>query len=368
MHTATLFTFGVSAQPKFGPDASAPNPGVSIEPNRGPVIGAPFRSLTDVDRLNGFEPERHVPYVIEAVQRAVGELTPLGVPLIGFAGAPFTVATYLVEGGKSKEFEHTKYLMRAEPETWCALMDALTRRWKIPLWKFFGDKPRRLATDITIVIADLKETQDTVRKFYKQGFRSFKVKIGRDEDLDIQRVLAVDKLAPRSAIYLDANQGYSAQQTLRFLKRIARDGVRPQLIEQPVPRSDWDGLLKVARDSKIPVCADESARSLSDVSAIIDKKAAKVINIKLMKTGIFESREIAFLAKAKGVKLMVGGMMETSLAMTASAHMAAGLGCFDFVDLDTPFFIKGAVGRNPLLNKRGVYDLKKSGPGIGVRP
>ena len=100
--------------------------GVSIEPNRGPVIEAPFRSVGDVDRLKGFEPETHVPYVIEAVQRAVAELDPLGVPLIGFAGAPFTVATYLVEGGKSKEFEHTKYLMRAEPDTWRALMDALS--------------------------------------------------------------------------------------------------------------------------------------------------------------------------------------------------------------------------------------------------
>lgn len=249
-----------------------------------------------------------------------------------------------------------------------ALLDALTRRWKIPMWKFFGDRPQRLATDMTIVIADLKETQDSVSKFYKQGFRAFKVKVGRDEDLDVQRVLAVSKLAPRSAIYLDANQGYSAQQALRFLKSISKHGVRPQIIEQPVPREDREGLLKVARDSIVPVCADESARSLSEVIDIIERKAAQVINVKIMKTGIFESREIALLAKAKGIKLMVGGMMETSLAMTASAQMAAGLGCFDYIDLDTPFFIKGAVARNALLSPKGVYDLKRSTFGIGVRP
>lgn len=249
-----------------------------------------------------------------------------------------------------------------------ALVDALTRRWKIPLWKFFGDKPHRLSSDITIVIADLKETQQSVRRFHKAGFRAFKVKIGRDEDLDVQRVLAVAKSAPKSAIYLDANQGYNARQTLSFLKSIAKKGVRPQLIEQPVPRDDREGLLKVARESKVPVCADESARSLSEVASIIGQKAAQVINIKLMKTGIFESREIAFLAKAKGVRLMVGGMMETSLAMTASAHMAAGLGCFDFIDLDTPFFIKGEVARNPWLSSKGIYDLKGSGIGIGIKP
>jgi uroporphyrinogen decarboxylase len=104
---------------------SALCPGISIEPNRGPVIQEPFRTRTDVSRLQGFDPVVHVPYVIEAVQRAVAELDPMGVPLIGFAGAPFTVATYLIEGGKSKEFEHTKTLMHGDPETWFALLDAL---------------------------------------------------------------------------------------------------------------------------------------------------------------------------------------------------------------------------------------------------
>jgi L-alanine-DL-glutamate epimerase-like enolase superfamily enzyme len=126
--------------------------------------------------------------------------------------------------------------------------------------------------------------------------------------------------------------------------------------------------MKVARESKIPVCADESVRSLTDAVAIINQKSAQVINIKIMKTGIFESREIAILAKAKGVGLMIGGMMETSLAMTASAHMAAGLGCFDFIDLDTPYFIKGAVKKNPWLNNCGIYDFTRSQDGIGIRP
>lgn len=249
-----------------------------------------------------------------------------------------------------------------------ALLDVLTRHQKVPLWKFFGARPHKLSTDITIVIADLQETEESVRRFYKQGFRAFKVKIGRDEDLDYKRVLAVARLAPRSAIYLDANQGYSAEQTLRFLKLISRAGVTPQLIEQPVPREDWDGLKKVTRLSKIPVCADESARSIADALRIVREKAAHVINIKPMKTAVFESVEIILTARSNGIKLMMGGMMETSLAMTASAHMAVGMGCFDFVDLDTPFFIKDAVGRNPYLNQRGVYDLKKVKAGIGITP
>lgn len=100
-------------------------PGISIETGRGPVIEQPFRTLADVDRLRAYQPEQHIPYVIDAVQRCVAELDPLGVPLIGFAGAPFTVATYLIEGGKSKEFAITKSMMRADEPTWFALLDAL---------------------------------------------------------------------------------------------------------------------------------------------------------------------------------------------------------------------------------------------------
>jgi uroporphyrinogen decarboxylase len=101
-------------------------PGVSIEQGRGPVIEQPFRTIADVDRLRAYDPAIHTPFVGEAIALCAAELDPIGVPIIGFAGAPFTVATYLVEGGKSKEFEHTKSMMRAEPETWHALMTALS--------------------------------------------------------------------------------------------------------------------------------------------------------------------------------------------------------------------------------------------------
>ncbi len=247
-----------------------------------------------------------------------------------------------------------------------ALVDALTRQWKIPLWKFFGFRHQRLATDITVVIADLEETENSVQKFYRQGFRAFKVKIGRDFDLDIKRVLAVRRLAPQSAIYLDANQGYSSTETLRFLNILENKNIRPVLIEQPVPRKDRDGLKRVTRSTKVPVCADESVRSLAEARRVIKEKAAGIINIKLMKTGIFESRMIALAARSAGVELMIGGMMETSLAMTAAAHLGAGLGCFKYIDLDTPFFIKGEVERNPCLSTQGIYDLAKVKFGIGI--
>jgi uroporphyrinogen decarboxylase len=99
--------------------------GVEIVPGRGPVVERPFRSPADLERLPPFEPEVHAPYVAEAARLAVGALG--SVPLIGFAGAPFTVASYLVEGGPTRTFARVKALMHAEPALWEALNDRLAQ-------------------------------------------------------------------------------------------------------------------------------------------------------------------------------------------------------------------------------------------------
>ncbi len=96
---------------------------VRIEPGAGPVVAEPFRSAADLARLRPLEPEADVPYVLEAIRLLRKELD---VPLIGFAGAPFTLACYLIDGGPSRNHERTKTLMRADPEMWERLMRALT--------------------------------------------------------------------------------------------------------------------------------------------------------------------------------------------------------------------------------------------------
>lgn len=249
-----------------------------------------------------------------------------------------------------------------------ALFDAIARQRGLPLWRLFGSRCRKLQTDITIVIAHLDETKETVRRFYGQGFRQFKVKIGQDPDLDIQRVAAVRQLAPLGIIYLDANQGFSAVTMLKFLKALRALKIRPALLEQPVPRADIEGLKRIARSTDIPVCADESVRSLSDAVTVIRARAASVISIKLMKFGLVQALVGARMAKAAGVRLMISGMLESALAMTASAHLAAGLGIFSYIDLDTPFFVRGPGGRPAFLSPQGVYDLRTVRRGIGIIP
>jgi L-alanine-DL-glutamate epimerase-like enolase superfamily enzyme len=246
-----------------------------------------------------------------------------------------------------------------------ALLDAMTCSEGIPLWRLWGRKLRTLRTDMTVVLGDVPEAEAATREILRRGIRSFKVKIGRDFDLDLKRVAAIARLVGRCPIYLDANQGFTAAQTLKFLKELTRLKIRPALVEQPVPKGDWEGLAKVTRESRVLVCADESVASLEDAKRLIKAKAAGAINIKFAKTGILEACEIAKLAQRHHIKLT---MMETPLAVTAAAHFAAGLGGFDFIDLDASFFMAEKVTRGHFVSRAGEYDLRKVKRGIGVVP
>ena len=257
-----------------------------------------------------------------------------------------------------------------------ALLDLSSRVQGIPFYRLFAPVATKepllsFDTDITIVIGSLEEARTAARQFSQHGFTAFKIKIGRDEELDLGRILAVREIAPDSELILDANMAFDAERMLAFLNRLDKHAVRPVLLEQPVPKNDWDGLAAITAalaGSGTLVCADESVGSLDQARRAIDSGAVSAINVKTMKSGFFEGAEIARLASSHGVKLMLGAMMESALSITASAHLAAGLGCFDFMDLDTTFFLKGELAHSPYLDNRGRFDLARAGHGIGVEP
>lgn len=257
-----------------------------------------------------------------------------------------------------------------------ALLDISARVRGIPFYRLFAPAAAKepllsFESDITIVIGSVEEARAATRQFADRGFTVFKIKIGRDEELDLKRILAVREAAPDSQLILDANMGFSAERMLVFLSRLDACKVRPALLEQPVPKNDWDGLAAITtalEGSGTLVCADESVGSLAAARRAIDNNAVSAINIKFMKSGIFEGAEIARLASSHGIRLMLGAMMESALAITAAAHFGAGLGCFDYIDLDTTFFIKGPLAHSPYLDNSGRFDLRRAGHGIGVEP
>jgi uroporphyrinogen decarboxylase len=93
-----------------------------IDPGKGPVSGAAVRTAADIDKLHAIDPDSDLDFVIKAIQMLVADLD---IPLIGFCGAPFTLSSYLVEGGASRQFTHTKALMYGEPALWHSLMEKL---------------------------------------------------------------------------------------------------------------------------------------------------------------------------------------------------------------------------------------------------
>ena len=116
------------------------------------------------------------------------------------------------------------------------------------------------------------------------------------------------------------------------------------------------------------VAADETVTTSEDALRIVREGAAGCVNVKLMKAGIVEALDIAALCRAAGIRLMIGGMVESLLAMTVSAHFAAGQGGFAFVDLDTPMFMAEQPFAGGFTQQGGFLSVAASGSGHGVTP
>ncbi|MEK6639428.1 MAG: dipeptide epimerase [Nitrospirota bacterium] len=260
-------------------------------------------------------------------------LRQLGEAILGHSAAHYTDLGRLLS-----EQAPTYPAARCGLET--AVIDAYCHALNIPMWKLWGGADVRVReTDITIPIAELDKTVALARGWYAKEFRLFKMKVGNDVGNDIRRLEAVHHALPGISFIGDGNQGFSRQDCLAFVQGVKKFGGTMVLLEQPVVRDDLDSMAAIRRETGIPVAADESVRSLADAHEVVARGAADYINIKIMKTGVAEAVEIASYTKAAGLKLMIGGMVETRIAMGCSFSLVLGLGGFDVLDLDTPLLL-----------------------------
>ncbi|MCI0426974.1 MAG: dipeptide epimerase [Nitrospiraceae bacterium] len=248
-----------------------------------------------------------------------------------------------------------------------AVIDAYCHASNIPMWQLWGGADvRARETDITIPITDLDKTVALARGWHAKGFRLFKMKVGKDVENDIRRLEAVHRALPGISFIGDGNQGFSRQDCLTFAQEVKRFGGTMVLLEQPVVRNDLDSMAAIRRETGIPVAADESVRSLTDAREVVARVAADYINIKIMKTGVVEAVEIASFTKAFGLKLMIGGMVETRMAMGCSFSLVLGLGGFEVLDLDTPLLLAS----DPVTGGYQYEGLRLqpwSGPGLDMK-
>jgi L-alanine-DL-glutamate epimerase-like enolase superfamily enzyme len=205
-----------------------------------------------------------------------------------------------------------------------ALHDLVGKRLGVPLWKLWGLDPAQAPpTSFTIGIAEPEGMRAKVRE--AAAWPILKIKVGTADD---ERTLRAVRDVTDKPLRVDANAGWSAAEALARLPLLEEMGV--ELIEQPVAPGDLEGLAAVHRVSRIPIVADESCRVAADIPPLAG--AVDAISIKLAKCGsLREALRMIAVARAHRLRVMVGCMVETSLGITAAAHLTPLL---DLVDLD----------------------------------
>jgi L-alanine-DL-glutamate epimerase-like enolase superfamily enzyme len=251
-----------------------------------------------------------------------------------------------------------------------ALLDALTKREGVPLWRFFGGAGVELETDMTITTGSVDEAAAAARDIGRRGIRMIKVKVGGAPGPahDLARLAAIHEIAPDAPLIIDGNAGVSRAGARELVAGLKRAGITPAVLEQWLPKDDLAGMRALHEESGWRVAADEAACTAADVRRIAQERAAQIINIKLMKAGVSEALAIVAAARESGLGLMIGGNVESILAMTVSACFAAGAGGFSYADLDTPLFLAENPFQGGFTLERGRISVAHIGHGHGVVP
>lgn len=246
-----------------------------------------------------------------------------------------------------------------------ALFDLLSKRDGKPLHEFLGGDRKKILTDMTIGIESKEVTVQKALRHYKTGFRALKIKVGLELEEDVKRVAAVrDAVGPKVELRVDANQGYTVEQAIRFCHEMNTLGV--VLVEQPVEAEDLAGLKKVTLASDVPVMADESVKSVLDARKIAREGIADMFNIKLMKcAGVNNAVIINRFAEAADMLTMVGCMGEIQLSIAAGLHFALSSENVRFADLDSHFNIVDDPTSG--LRLEDGYLIAPDGPGLGMK-
>jgi L-alanine-DL-glutamate epimerase-like enolase superfamily enzyme len=235
-----------------------------------------------------------------------------------------------------------------------ALHDLIGKRLGIPVYQLFGLSVGR--TPLTSFTIGLDTPEVMAQKAQKaQAYPVLKVKLGTHDDLAIiQAVRAVS----RATIRVDANAAWTPKQAITIIQAIAPYGI--ELVEQPVHPDDLDGLRLVRQHAPMPIIADESCVTVRDIPRVAG--CVDGINIKLMKCGgLRHALEMIHVARAHGLQVMMGCMIESSIAITAAAHLSPLL---DYADLDGNLLVEA----DPYAGVRVVNGrlTLPDAPGLGI--
>jgi L-alanine-DL-glutamate epimerase-like enolase superfamily enzyme len=235
-----------------------------------------------------------------------------------------------------------------------ALHDLIGKRLGIPLYKLFGLNPAHVPeTSFTIAI-DQPEVMAARAK--ESGLPILKIKVGAGDDVAIVRAI---RRATNARLRLDANEGWTREQAATLIPQLAEYNI--EFIEQPLVREDWEGLRWLKARVSVPIFADESAQTERDLPKLAG--AIDGVVVKLMKTGgLRGALKTIAVARALDLKVMLSCMVESSVGVTAAAHIAP---LADYLDLDGPLLI----ANDPFVGLRyeGARILLPDAPGLGLQ-
>ena len=207
-----------------------------------------------------------------------------------------------------------------------ALHDLIGKALGVPVGVLIGGLHKgRVAVAIEIAGGPPDEMARECLAFMEKGVRAFKPKIGADPDKDADRLRAIrEAVGPDVSLRADANQGYNPKEAIHLCRLAERAGVGLELLEQPVPAWDLDGMAFVRRAVDTPIEADESCYSVHDAMQIVRHEAADVLNIKLGKAGgLYGAKKIAAIAEAAGLRCVLGTAFGLGLEMAAKLQLAS---------------------------------------------
>lgn len=272
--------------------------------------------LTDADGVQGWGEA--------APARIYGECTETALAALQVYGQSLPDDPFAIEDIERR----WETALKLNPSARCALSSALHdlvgKKLGIPVYQMWGLDPAKAPrSTFTIGIDTVEKLKVKVQE--AEQYPILKIKLGTDRDLEILQTI---RGLTRKELRVDANTGWNVKQAIRMLPVLEEFGVT--VLEQPLPAGDLEGLATVTRASRIPVIADESCLVAADIPGLVGKVDG--INIKLAKCGsLREAIRMIAVARAHHMMVMVGCMIETSIAITAAAHFTP---LVDIVDLD----------------------------------
>jgi L-alanine-DL-glutamate epimerase-like enolase superfamily enzyme len=243
-----------------------------------------------------------------------------------------------------------------------ALHDLTAKRAALPLYRYLGLGRSGVTSSYTVSLADSETMSDQARAATDAGYDVLKLKLGASDGADRDRFDAVRAAAPGTTIRVDANEAWTPEQAVRNARWLVDGDV--EFLEQPVPAESPEGLRRVYDRAPLPVAVDESCEVASDVPRIADR--ADVAVVKLMKCGgIRPAVEAIHAARAHGLEVMLGCMLETNAAIAAGAHLAPLL---DYADLDGSLLLADDPYDGVPMPGGKLDPTAFDRPGTGARP